>query len=144
MEGRRRYRDDHDPGGRPRDEPRQDPRQSRKRKSYGGQDFRDAEEKLEPPGQRRVHLFGNRGRRQQKEPAVSEERSREQHLQDPEHDVHEILPLLNNTTDGISSNRHPPVAPSRFDAELWHTAVPRTMASREEQSAYASMNQGAI
>ena len=76
------------------------PRQSRKGKSHGGQDFRDAEEELEPPRQRRVHLFGNRGRGDRKSQPWAKNATASI-LQEPEHDVHDTLsPSLTHASNG--------------------------------------------
>jgi hypothetical protein len=39
---------------------------------------------------------------------VGEKRSRKQYLHDPEHDVHDTLPFLSNTSNKASPNRQAP------------------------------------
>lgn len=59
-----------------------------------GKNFRNTYKQGEPARQHRVHLSGDFGRRRQHDPAMREECGREQHLQDPKHEVHVSLRSL--------------------------------------------------
>ena len=82
------------------DQPRHDPRHAREGKSGRRHGFRDAQNPLEPPRQRGIHLHRDLRRRRDEGPSVGEERGREQHLHDPKDDVHDVTlpPLLRRRT----------------------------------------------